>query len=329
MILKILKSNRSVNYLLTVLFGLFLWSASLIKPYLYPFYNGESDNILFKPIHQLLKESLTAGSIISLALVLLLAFLIQLLNAHFAFIRTRTMLPAPLFVLIIGGLTEMHTLHPVYFAAVFFLLAIYRLFSAFDVPRPYSAAFDSCFLLGIGALFYFDIIILFPVFLAGTAILSRETHWRIFTVNIVGVLLPFFFALSYAILTEQSLELLKTFEQNIISANNHFKVNLNLQIFLAFLLLLTLLGTPKLIQQYDTQKVSSRKYFNVLFLFFIFSLAGFIFVPPVSQEILVILSIPICYLASNFFVSLKNRFWGEFLISLLIGIVIFLQIIAF
>ena len=329
MILRILKSNRSVNYLLTALFGLLLWSASLIKPFLYPFYNGENDNILFKPIHELLQESLIAESFVSLALVLFLAFLIQLLNTQFAFIRVRTMLPAPLFVLITGGLTGMHTLHPVYFAAVFFLLAIYRLFSAFDIQRPYSAAFDSGFFFGVGALFYFDLIILFPALLAGTAILSRETNWRTLTLNTLGLLLPFFFAFGYAILTEQFMELLKTFEQNIYSSNNHFKLNLYLQIFLAFLVILSTLGSAKIIQQYDTKKVSSRKYFTVFFLFFLFSLIGFIFIPPVSQEMLVILSIPVCYLLSNYFVFLKSRFWGEFLISLLFGIVIILQIITF
>ncbi|QGY43945.1 hypothetical protein GM418_09830 [Maribellus comscasis] len=329
MILRILKSNRPVNYLLTTLFGLILWSASLMKPYLYSFYNGESNNILYKPIHEFLKNNLIAESIISLVLVLLLAFLIQLLNTQYAFIRIRTMLPAPLFVLIIGGLTDIHTLHPVYFAAIFLLLAIYRLFSAFDVQRPYSAAFDSGFFLGVGALFYFDIILLFPAFLAGTAILSRESNWRNFTINIIGLLLPFFFALSYGVFTEQLMELLKTFEQNIISVNNHFKMNLYLQFFLAFLILFTVLGSAKLIQQYDTKKVSSRKYFNVLLLIFLFSLAGFILVPPVSQEMLVILAIPICFLVTNFFVFLKSRFWGEFLIYLLIGIVFSLQITAF
>lgn len=326
MILRILKSNRLVNYLLTFFIGLILWSASLKKPFVYSYYYGEVDNILYKPIHELLLNSnLLVGSIVSLVLVLFLAFLIQLINTQFAFIRIRTMLPAPLFVLIVGGFTEMHTLHPVYFAAIFILLAIYRLFAAFDVQQPYSAAFDSGFLIGVGSLFYFDSIILFPAIFAGTIILKRETNWRTSTINIIGFCLPFFFALSYAFLTEQSLELLKTFERNIISANNHFMLNLHLQIYLSFLILLTVLATIKLVQQFDTKKVSSRKYFNVLFLIFIFTLAGFIFVPPVSQEMLVILTIPICYLIANFFIFIKSKFWGNFLMYLLLAIVVYIQ----
>jgi hypothetical protein len=122
---------------------------------------------------------------------------------------------------------------------------------------------------------------------------------------------------------------LKTFEQNLTSVNNHFKKNIYLQIFLVFLSILTILGSVKIIRQYDTKKVSSRKYFTVLFLIFIFSLIGFVFIPPVSQEMLVILAIPVCYLVANYLVFLESRFWGEFFISLFIGIVIFLQIITF
>ncbi len=329
MILRILKSNHPATYLLTAFAGLLLWSASLAEPFMCPLHNG-GGNILYNPIHGLLlKCNLIAGSIVSLALVLLLAFLVQLINSQFAFIRIRTMLPAPLFVLIIGGFTEIHTLLPVYFATVFILLAVYRLFKAFDVKRPYTAAFDSGFLLGVATLFYFDAIILFPAFLAGAAILSRDTHWRIFAIHVIGLLLPLFFALSYAVLTGQSLELLTTFEQNVICANNHFEVDKYTLWYIAFLILLTMLGSFKLIQQYDTKKVSSRKYFNVLFLIFAFSLLGVIFVPHISRGMFVIISIPVCFLTSNFFAFMKSRFWGGFFIYMLIGAVVFLQIIAF
>ncbi|MFW5823018.1 MAG: DUF6427 family protein, partial [Tangfeifania sp.] len=91
---------------------------------------------------------------------------------------------------------------------------------------------------------------------------------------------------------------------------------------------ITLLGSIKIIQQYDSKKVSTRKFFTVFFLLFITSLAGFTFVPATSQEMLVITAIPVTFLVSNFFVFLKSRFWGELLFSLLLIIVITLQVLA-
>lgn len=328
MILRILKSNHSVNYFLVVLFGVLFWAESLIHPQTYPFYPGENENLLFLPFFKLLAGNPLASTITALVLTIIIALLMLNINSRYAFIRIRTMLPAPLFILMVSGFTGIHSLHPVYFAALFFLVSIQRMFNIFGKSKPYSSAFDAGFWLATGSLFYLDLIFLLPAFLLGISVLSRENFWRVSAVHLTGFFLPFFFAFSFVVLTGRFPELLKIFEQNLTSNNNHFISNLYLQIFLGFLVLLTIFGSIRIIQQYDTKKVSSRKYFTVFFLIFVFSLAGFIFIPPVSQEMLVITSIPVAYLGSNFLVFMKSRFWGELIITLLFGIVIFMQIIA-
>ncbi len=325
MILRTLKSNRSVNYLLFPLIGVLLWLNTLLNPHAYRFFPGEKENLLFAPIIGLLENYLFVQNALALLLVILLAFLVQQVNNQYNVIRIRTMLPAPLFVIIISGFTPMQALHPVYFAAVFVLLAIYRFFNAFDKAKPYSAAFDSGFLLGLASLFYFNIFILFPAFFFGIGILARENHWRQYVLIFLGFLLPLIFALGYAFLTDSFLELLKTFERNILSPNNHFKSNIPLHILLGYLGVLTIIGSIKIIQQYDTKKVSTRKYFSVFFLIFIFSLISFAFIPATSLEMLIITAIPLTFLISNLFVFMKSRFWGELLFSILFIIVLVLQ----
>ena len=328
MILRILKSNQPVNYILFPLIGLLFWGESLLRPQLYPFFLGENENILYFPIDNFLRNSAFSQSAVALILVIILAFIVQQINSRYAFIRIRTMLPAPLFVVMIGGFTEMHILHPIYFAAVFLLLAISRLFCMFDKPKQYSVTFDSGFLLGVGSLFYFNLFILIPAFLIGITVLTRYYRWREFIIMTIGFLLPLFLAFSFAILTEQFMELLKTLERCIITANNHFKSNIPLHIFLGFLILLTTIGSIKIIQQYDSKKVSTRKYFTVFFLIFIFSVFSFMLIPATSQEILVILAIPVSYLISNFLVFMKSRFWSELIIILLFAITISMQFLT-
>lgn len=328
MILKILKSNQPFNFILFVIIGVLFWLNGFIKPQLYPFYIAENRNLLYKPIDLILSSSPFYSALLSLVLVILFAFIIQFINGQFAFIRIRTMLPAPLFILLMGGLTGIHTLHPVYFAVLFLLLAINRLFRIFENPRPHSAVFDAGFFLGIGSLFYFDLILIFPALFLGIFVLQKISKWRLFVINIIGFLLPFIFAFSYAFYTDQFLELLKIFENNLLTANNHFKSNVPLHIFLGFILLITAFGSIRILQQYDTKKVSTRKYFTVFFLVFLFSMFGFIFVPAVSHEMLVIMAIPVCYLISNYLVFMKSRFWGELIFTLLFGIVLFMQISA-
>lgn len=325
MILRIFKSNRSINYFLYPLLGVMFWLHDFISPQNYSFNPGEPEGLLYQPISQIVAENAYVQSVTALLLLLIMAFMVQQINNQYNFIRVRTMLPAPMFVVIISGFTQLHTLHPVYFATIFALAAIYRLFVAFDTSKPYSAAFDTGFLLGIGTLFYFNLFVIVPAFLAGVGILSRDNSWRQYVLLLLGFLLPLIFAAGYVFITDNISGLLQLIQLNVVSPNNHFRSNIPLHVFLGSLILLTVFASYKIIQQYDTKKVSTRKYFSVFFLIFIFSLVSFVFIPATSQEILMITAIPLTFLISNFFVFLESRFWGEFLFSLLLVLVLVLQ----
>jgi hypothetical protein len=328
MILRTLKSNSAVNFILFPLFAVIFWLKSLLNPEVYPFYRGETENLFYRPVAQLLQNSAFLQSLIALLLLILMAFLVLQINNRYSFIRVRTMLPAPLFVIFIGGFTQLHTLHPVYFATVFYLIAVFRFFSTFGKVKPYTALFDTGIWLGVASLFYFNAIILLPAFLIGTGILTRETRWREFVILITGFIVPFILTFGLAFYTNHFLELLETFELNIVTPNSYLKNNIPLQAFLGVLIFLTFLGSIKILQQYNTKKVSTRKFFTVFFFLFLFSLLSYIFVPATSQEMLMIIAIPATFQISNFFVFLKSRFWSELLFSLLLVIVIALQFLS-
>ena len=328
MVLRIIKSNHQFNYLLLVLFGLALWSASLIKPELYMFFDGEEKNILFYPIYNLLKNFAIVNVITSLFLALTLSILIQQINSQYSIIHEKNKLPALIFIIMAGGLTGIHTLHSVYFAGIFLVIAIYQLFSTFEQIKPYSASFNSGFLLGIGSLFYLNLLLLIPAFILSIGILGRENNWRIFVIQLIGTLLPFIFVFSYGVFTAQFFEIFEIFEQNFTTPNSYLKTNLVLQAYLGFLILLFIISIIAAFQHYDTKKISSRKFFSVFFLIFIFSTAGLVFLPSTSQEMLIIVFIPVSYIISNLFTDFKSRFWNRLIFLLLLAAVVFLQIIA-
>ena len=325
MILRVLKSNRAINLILFPLMGILLWAKSLLEPFSYKYYPGENQNVLFAPIDQITKQHTWLQVLISLILVIFTGFLIQQVNDRFAFIRVRTKLPATMFVIFIGGFTNMHTLHPVFFAGIFILFAIYSLFSVFNNPNTFPQVFNAGFFIGIGSLFYFNLIMLLPAFFIGIIILCRDFHWREFAIMLIGFIVPFIFAFSYAFLTDHLIELFYTFEQNILTPVDHFKTNYALHVFLTFLIILTIIGSIKLVQLYDTRKVSSRKYYQVFLVIFAFSIICFLVVPATSEEMLVISLIPVTFLISNFFVYAQSRFWTEFLFTMLMAMAVFMQ----
>ncbi len=328
MLLRTLKSNRAVNFFLIPLMGILFWLKDFISPKPYSFYPGEQENLLYAPLHNLLKEHPLVQILLMLILLVGMALLLIQMNNRYNIIRIRTMLPAPLFVLIVSGFTIIHAMHPVYFAAFFVLLAVYRLFSVFDQEKPYSPVFDSGFFLGVASLFYFNAVILFPAFLAGVGILSRETKWREFVVCLLGFLLPFVFAFSYVFVVEKTPEYLNILGLNINTPALDFNSNLPVLGYLGFLFVLIFLGSVKILRQYDTKKVSTRKFFIVLFLIFLFAMFGLVLVPAVSFEIFVLAAIPVTFLLSNFFVFVKSRFWREFWFWLLVIAVIVMEILV-
>jgi hypothetical protein len=325
MILRALKSNRQINLLIVPAIAILFWLKDLIYPFSYQFYPGENSNVLFTPINFFTTNSDFACVLISLLLVVILAALVQVLNDRYMFIRVRTKLPSVLFVIIVSGFTDLHTLHPVFPASIFLLLAIYSLFDTFEKTKPYSNVFNAGFFIGVGTLFYLNLIVILPAFFIGISILTRESSWRKYIILLIGIFVPVFFAFSYAVITKQIPELLETITQNIVTPVNHFRSNIPLHVFLSILILLTITGTIYILRQYDSKKVSTRKYFTIFFIIFMLSLLSFTFIPVTSQEMLVVITIPITYLISNLFVFARSRFWSELLFLLLLGIVIFIQ----
>lgn len=325
MILRTLKSNHQYNLFWVPLFGILFWLKNLVSPVSYNFFPGENENVLFAPLYNLLSQSPLLQVILSLVLVIVIAFLMQMLNTRFAFIRVRTKLVPILFVLIIAGFTEMHTLHSVYFAILFLIFALYSLFGTFDKSKPYSSIFNAGFFLGIGSLFYLNLIVLIPAFIFGVGLLSKDSKWRGYVILLIGFFVPVLFAYSYAVLAGQTFELLETFKNNIFTPVNHFPTNIPLYVLLAYLTILTIAGSVKIAQQYDSKKVSTRKYFTIFFILFICSLLSYLFIPGASQEILIIASIPVTFLVSNFFVFMNKRLPAEILFILLLLVIIFMQ----
>lgn len=326
MILKLLKTNRAINLIIFPAIGVLLWLKRFLQPTPYPFFEGENQNVLYAPISNWTDGRGFLSVLLSLVLVILLAFLVQQVNDRFSFIRARTKLPAIMFVILVGGFTAMHTLHPVLLSAIFLVLGIYNLFSIFNHPNPLSGIFNSGFLLAVGSLFYFNLVAILPAFLFSIPILRREINWREYVVLLIGFAVPVIFAVSFMFYTDRIETLLVVSKQNIFTAVNHFKGDYFLYAYLAFLVVLTIFGSFKLLQQYDSRKVSSRKYYAVFLMIFSFSVLSFVLVPATSQEMLIISTIPVTFLVSNFFVSIESKLWGESLFSILLFAVAFMQI---
>ncbi|HZH71864.1 MAG TPA: hypothetical protein VFD91_05195 [Mariniphaga sp.] len=328
MLLNKFKSNHTFNFISFPLLGVLFWLKHFINPVSYSFSAEEKNTLLFRPVYNLLEGSLFLQNLVTLMLILIMALLLLLINSKYSFHRKRTMITATLFVILAGGLTPIHALHPVYFGAVFFVLALNSLFSAYDQPKPFSAAFDSGFLLGIAVLFYYSLVVLFPAFFIGIGILSGDKRWREYVVLLIGFILPILFGAGYSFYFDKFSMFIENFHNGLMFPVDTFAVPLSVKVFTVLVGIIVLIGSYKILRAYDSMKVSTRKYFIIFFLIFVGTLGALIFLPAVSHAILIIIIVPVTFLMTNYFMFLKNKFWGEFMFSTLLLFVLIVQIFS-
>lgn len=326
MILQPLKSNGPLVNAAYMLVAVLLWLQALLNPFSYPFFESENKGLLFAPVYGLISNYRLLQVVLSLAFVLFISFLIQQISSSFSLLKLRTKLPAIIFIILTGGFPALHTLHPVYIAAIFLMLGIYSLFSVFNNPEPVTHFFNAGFFLSLGALFYINLLILLPAFFIAVSTLRREPRFRDHFALFIGFIVPLLFAFSYLFFTDKLINAYHIIMNNLVTPVSYFAQNYLLISFTGVLALLTLVGSVKMIQLYDSSRVSTRKYFQVLFMIFLFSILGFLLIPAVSQEILILSFIPLSLLIAHLFVSITSRFWSEFLFSLLLTAAVFMQL---
>jgi len=327
MLLRILKSNQAYNLFLFPLTALGLWASGLISPRTYNFFEGENQNVLFKPVYNLLDGNPFVQVLVSLILVIVIGFLVQKVNNQYAFFRFRTLLPSSLVVIILSSISMLHTLHPVFFGALFLLLATDRILRAYEKKVVNSNAIDAGLLLGIGSLFYFNLIYLFPALILALRIISLEFNWRALTLFFWGILLPWIFAFSIFFLMDRPGDLIIIINRNVSTPNYRIEGKIPLIIYTGFWAFLLLIGSLEVIRKSDKQKISTRKYYSILLLFILAIAAIFILSPAASVEISVLWAIPSAFILSNLFLSVKNRLLSELIFAVFLGLVIYMQFV--
>lgn len=327
MLLKTFKSNQAYHFLLIPLIAIALWAKAFVHPAIYTFYPDENLMILYKPFNYLLANNPLTDNIVALIFTILLSFLILKLNVQYAFIRVKTFLAPTIFMLITSGIPDLHAMHPIYPAGLFLILTIDRIFNSYDKEVIHSNAFDAGIFLAVGSLFYLNLVFFFPFLWIGFATLKPKVNWREFILTTIGFALPWLIAAGYFLAAGQTDELVRILQANILTHQIFLREGLSIQIYIGYLVLLTVFGSFFLLSQYDEKKISSRKYFKAFFWIFLISDILIFTVPAVSQEIMIIVAIPLSYLISNYLIFMKRPIWGEVFLYLLTAGVIYLQFI--
>jgi hypothetical protein len=316
MLIRIFKANSVYNFILVPIIGGLLLLKSLLEPGIFPPESYQYTSPLFLPFYHS-NISYLGALIINFFTAMIICIQLLYINATYSFVRERTFLPAYLFLFIVYTLPDLHVIQPVFFSGIFILLALNQIFSSFEKKKGYSNAFNAGFFTGIAALFYPGSLILVFLIPASMYTLKNKIGWREYITSILGLLLPLLYAFSYYFIFNKLSNFIDLFTNIIIKRREIILHLLPFQIYIIYLILLTIFSSIFILGQYDEQKINIRRYFKILFFYFCTS-SILIILPSVSYELLVLLTIPLTFLITNYLTFMRRKFWAELFFIILI-----------
>ncbi len=328
MLYRLFRGTGPVTIILIVVTLLLVWASAFIRLgghfslyfdlYPMPLYGIMSSLIGTHPL---------PGIIFTLSIVSLVSFLMVNLNTSLYFIKERTLFPAVIYILLSGLFPEYQLLNPAIFGAIFLMLAFRRLMATHRIPGVAYSFFDAGILIGIGSLFYANLIWFGLLLFIGMAILRTGNITEVF-ITLIGLITPFVLTFGIYYLMGYDLHnLLNILEFNLINKPDSYVFTPFTTMLISFIGLGILISMTHLLMLMNTKKIKSRKTFFLLIWLFVISIAVYIVLPSVSVELVWITAFPVSYFLSHYFVSVRKKLIPEIFFSFLYILILVLQIL--
>jgi hypothetical protein len=303
-----------------------LWLGAIIHPQLPSLVIYETRPM---PLYGLLKQLCGTGRMnglfVTFPLVCLMLFLITNFNTTEFFINERTFLPALFYTLFSGFFPSYQVLNPVLPASLFLMLAFRRIINSYRNPGIAYNYFDAGVLIGVGTLFYADLVWLGILLIAGI-LLFRSISFSEFVLSIIGVATPFIITVGlYYVLGRDIMLFIDDIRDNLFEKVSSVQFTRLTVILLIYSGLLMVLASGFLLLRMYSKKIKSRKIFSLLLWALLLAAVIFAFVPSVSTEVIWIAAVPASYILAHYFVFERKKVFAEVVFSLFFVIVLLVQ----
>lgn len=317
MFLKFLQGGRPIQIMVLLVFALLFWLKYFIVPLPVQMSYEVYPMPLFQLVSRLLEGQVFLSKVVALLLLVVNALLLSRLNMKFIVLKSRTYLPSFIFLLIASSFLPLQCLNPVVFTSILMLFAIEAILGTFKKEGLAYEYFLASFLVAVGSLFYARGAYLMFIIWIGLS-LFRNIRWREWIFTILGFLLPYLFLFSWYFLAGQ--ELIPRWQGILMNFQpdhdfSHF--NRYYILFYAFLALLILLASRKMISSYQGLKIYVRKFYRLNFWIFAVTLMVYFGLYSRSVELIYFCGFAIAYILSYYFFNLRSKLNGEILFGLL------------
>ena len=327
MLLRIFKGTGPGVIFLIIIILITVWVSAILNQRLHPRFIYESDPMpLYGFVKLLIHNSHNLGVILSFLLVSLMAFLMVNFNTTVFFIHERTFLPAFFYVLFGGLFPDQQLLNPVIPASIFLMLAIMRIMDGYHKTGTAYNYFDAGILISTGSLFYANLIWFGLLVIIGIALL-RTGNAKEIVISVLGLLTPYLITFGiYYVLGKDIFALMKLIGDNLFTRSTFYPLPRLTVVALIFIVALILASLVQLMQRMNSKKIKSRKTFSLMIWILLISITVYFALPSASVELVWLISIPVSYFLTHYFVFIKKKLVPEILFSFLCFFILFIQI---
>jgi hypothetical protein len=326
MLLRSFKSGQPVLlFFIPVLAGL-IWLKYFIVPQPVSMVFEPNPMPLYSLILVLFEEQALIGKILTLCLVIFNALWISKMNTKYIILQQRTYLPAIIYLLLVSSYLPLQQLNPVVFASILLVFSIDIMFDAYKKEGLALEFFMAALFISLASMFYARAAFLMLVVWTGL-ILLRNIQWREWIFTLLGFATPYVFLFSWYYLSGQDLaDNWEKIRFNFVHDRGTEYLNIYYIIFYAYLLLVVLIASRKMLGAYQGLKIYIRKFFQLNFWIFAFVLAVFLVIYSRAVEMIWFLAIPVTYILSYLFFNIRSRFAGEIIFGLLVAAYVMLLV---
>lgn len=328
MVVKVLKKTQFSALFLIVLLSLAEWLPSLLHaPKIYPTTFDSVSMPLYRHFIALTGQNPLVGKLIALALTFTIGIYILNINGRYMLVKQRSYLPLLFYVFLSSAIVPLQRLLPVIPAMLFTVGAFDYLLGTYQKKLPLDNLYRTGILISLATLFYAPAIFLVIWLFIGLAIL-RPFRLREWLVVLVGIATPWFFWIFYCYWYDYSTAIpAETVLKNISVETNVSFDSLGPLILILFLAPALLASLFRIFHNLGMQKISIRKFQNILLWLLLFSIFLNTAIPQASYELTYLAAVPLSLFTAAYFVNCRSRFWSELLFALMASGWIALQLI--
>lgn len=155
------------------------------------------DNSYWRTLHESVSVYIT-DSLLGLICSFIAGYLLVELNNSNALIRIRTRLTTTSYMMLLSAMTFLHPFQKGQFIVICMLLSYHILLRSYQQFRPEGYIFFSFLFMGLGSIFFCQLLYLIPFYYLCMGLYFRSLTFRSIFAGLLGVLLPYIGLFTYA-----------------------------------------------------------------------------------------------------------------------------------